>query len=281
MKRRIVVEDAKRVRTADRATLEPTLELTKGEILEVDGSVHVSNRPGYVWVKTQDQAGGITAMFNPTVAARNGMPVLIGAMPKVPWRPMIRDVNWELLADLSAYDGDPYLPAHSSSHEWPDFGPGSDVVQIYMRALVMLRVYPGTGLAVCIAPGRYTYTGESVRFPGQTDYDLSGSQPGANLARYTLIYLDKTTNTISNTDGATATDVFTITPPEPAYPSMANVLLALVRIDDEQASFAEIDIIDLRSFWDEGLSLRSINESIAILEAEYDFATTRHMIEGG
>jgi len=281
MRRRIVIEDAKRAHRASQAVLEPNLELTKGEILEVDGSVHVPNRPGYVWVKTQDQAGGITAVFNPTVAARNGMPVLIGPMPKVPWRPMIRDVNWELLADLADYDGGPYLPAHSSSHEWPDFSPGSDVVQIYMRALVPLRVYPGTGLAVSIAPGRYNYSGESTRFTGQTDYDLSGSQPGANLARYTLIYLDKTTNSIANTDGATATDVFTITPPEPAYPTVPNIPLALVRIDDEQTEFAEIDIIDLRSMWDEGLSLQAINKSIAVLEAELDFALTRHIIEGG
>lgn len=225
---------------------EPLRIITRGELINIGGSVEVTGRPGYCWVREYGENGGVSQVFNPTVQPSNGLAVLVGYTPKVPYRRVVLGVNWEMIAGSPEYDGDPFLPAHHETHEWPDGSPGPDPVTVYGRSLSMLRTYPGSaGLAVSVSPYRYEKNGTTVTFAGHADYDISGSQPAAGLARYVLVYLDADVNTINVVNGGTALDVAPIVPPFPA-PLQATFPSAWVRLDGAAAAIAEADIVDAR-----------------------------------
>ena len=286
---------------------EPLRNITRGELIDIGGSVEVTGRPGYCWVREYGEDGGVSQAFNPTTQPSNGLAVLIGHAPKAPYRRIVLDVNWEMIAGSPDYDGDPYLPAHHKTHEWPDGLPGPDPVTVYGRSLSMLRTYPGSaGLTASISPYRYERDGTVITFAGHADYDVSGSQPGVGLARYTLIYLDTDTNLIGVVDGDTAVDAGPVVPPFPA-PPLAAIPSAWIRLDGAATAVFEADIVDARMLLSEitgqmlpilaGIAHAEeeldyefsdhivqhnpiLTSRLALLEAEYDFDQSKHVVEG-
>ncbi len=276
MRLRDAVETTKQVQ---QRTIEPLRKITRGELIAVGGSVDVIGRPGYAWVREYGQSGGISQVFNPTVQSAEGLAVLIGHTPKAPYRRIILDVNWEMIADSPDYPGDPYLPMHHETHEWADGLRGSDAVTIYGRSLSMLRTYYQAGLAVGVTPLRYEQDGEIAYFVGHETLDISGDQPAAGLARYIMIYLDTDTNTIQTVAGDTAIDVETIIPPMPDAPQYG-IPSAWVRLDGDATNIGDGDIVDARLIINEITGqMVPILASIAAAEEELDYDISRHIVE--
>jgi len=210
------LRDAILARRQREAQLETNRDITKAELIKVDGYVKVLDRPGYVWAREYGQHGGVFQVFNGSVTAWAGLPVLIAADPKYPSRRRILDVDWEILAQHSAYDGNPFLPEHASSHIRYDGHYAADPVDVYLRMLIPLRCEPVSGLKVRIAPFVYYVGGARQYYLGTDSLDLTDYVPTtAGKSRRVLVYLDTATNTAKVEPGALGSSV----PPYPAVPA--------------------------------------------------------------
>ena len=220
-------------------------------IIRVDGNINVPSRPGFVWCQEYSPLDDTSPFhaFNDKIQAREGLTVWIGK--GLGGRREVLDWNNGTIINTPDYAAQKYLPTHHSDHEWPDFKPGPDVVNVYPRSLSMLRTYPGEGgaLTVSASPLRYIKGNALVVFPGKNSLDISASQPASGLARFVGIYLDPDDNTLKSIDGATTSDSPAITPDSPAFPESA-ILSANVRLNGDQTVFSEIDMVDVRQILD-------------------------------
>lgn len=220
-------------------------------IIRVAGNIDVPNKPGFVWCQEYSPSNDTNPFhaFNSEVQAREGLDVWIeegmgGRREVTKW-------NNATIVNTANYAAQKYLPTHHSDHEWPDFKPGPDVVNVYPRSLSMLRTYPGEGGALTISASslRYIKGNVLVIFPGKNSLDISAAQPASGLARYVGIYLDPDDNTLKSVNGATTGDSPVITPNSPAFPESA-ILSANVRLNGDQTTFSEVDMVDIRQILD-------------------------------
>ncbi|MGQ9491720.1 MAG: hypothetical protein ACUVS6_13690 [Anaerolineae bacterium] len=210
------LRDAILAKRASEANLERNRAITKAELIQVDGSVRVPGRPGYVWAREYGQPAGVFQVFNPSVTAWAGLPVLIAADPKTPFRRRVIGVDWEILAQHGEYNGDPFLPQHAASHIRFDGYYATDPVDVYLRMLLPLRCEPASGLKVRVAPLVYYVHGARQYYAGTDSLDLSEYVPTvAGKSRRVLIYLDTTTNTAKVAPGPLGSSV----PSDPAVPA--------------------------------------------------------------
>ena len=220
-------------------------------IIRVDSNIYVPGRAGFVWCQEYSPLDDTSPFhaFNDKVQAREGLPVWIGE--GLGGRREVLDWNDGTIVNTPDYAAQKYLPTHHSDHEWPDFKPGPDVVNVYPRSLSMLRTYPGEGgaLTVSASPLRYIKGNALVVFPGKNSLDISASQPASGLARFVGIYLDPDDNTLKSVDGATTGDSPAITPDSPAFPE-SSILSANVRLNGDQTVFSEVDMVDVRQILD-------------------------------
>lgn len=220
-------------------------------IIRVDSNIAVPSRPGFVWCQEYSPSDDTSPFhtFNDKVQAREGLSVWVG--PGLGGRREVLDWNNGTLVNTADYAAQKYLPTHHTDHEWPDFKPGPDVVNVYPRSLSMLRTYPGEGgaLTVSASPLRYIKSNVLVLFPGKNSLDISASQPASGLARFVGIYLDPDDNTLKSVNGATTGDSPAITPDSPAFPESA-ILSANVRLNGDQSTFSEVDMVDVRQILD-------------------------------
>ncbi|KKL63710.1 hypothetical protein LCGC14_2172370, partial [marine sediment metagenome] len=217
----------------------------------MDSNIDVPDRPGFVWCQEYSPLDDTSPFhaFNNKVQAREGLTVWIGK--GLGGRREVLDWNNSTIVNTDNYAAQKYLPTHHSDHEWPDFKPGPDVVNVYPRSLSMLRTYPGEGgaLTVSASPLRYIKGNALVIFPGKNSLDISASQPASGLALFVGIYLDPDDNTLKSVDGATTSDSPAITPDSPAFPESA-ILSANVRLNGDQTVFSEVDMVDVRQILD-------------------------------
>ena len=233
----------------EQAAFEANLAIVKAHTIALDSedSSAVDGRPGYKWVREYGLGGGVFQVPGMTVPSQPELPVLLGYNPKQPWRRMILDVDWSSLLDMPDYTGETFLADHADTHEWPDGVFGSDVVNVYPRALTQLRTYPGSaGLTVTVAPHRYVYESAMVEFEGHADIDLTPYQPASGRAVRLLVSLDMIGVGIAITAGTEVADVSTIVPQPPTFPSNA-IWSALIRLDGAAVSIVEADILDIRT----------------------------------
>lgn len=220
-------------------------------IIRVDSNNAVPSRPGFVWCQEYSPSDDTSPfhVFNDKVQAREGLTVWVG--PGLGGRREVLDWNNGTLVNTADYAAQKYLPIHHSDHEWPDFKPGPDVVNVYPRSLSMLRTYPGEAgaLTVSASPLRYIKGNALVLFPGKNSLDISAAQPASGLARFVGIYLDPDDNILKSVNGATTGDSPAITPDSPAFPESA-ILSANVRLNGDQSTFSEVDIVDVRQILD-------------------------------
>ncbi len=220
-------------------------------IIRVDSNIAVPSRPGFVWCQEYSPSDDTSPFhaFNDKVQAREGLSVWIG--PGLGGRREVLEWNNATIVNTADYAAQKYLPTHHTDHEWPDFKPGADVVNVYPRSLSMLRTYPGEAgaLTVSASPLRYIKSNALILFPGKNSLDISASQPASGLARFVGIYLDPDDNTLKSVNGATTGDSPTITPDSPAFPESA-ILSANVRLNGDQTTFSEVDIVDTRQILD-------------------------------
>ena len=235
---------------AERAALFDTDRLLCN-IIRVDSNIDVPDRPGFVWCQEYSPLDDTSPFhaFNDKIQAREGLTVWIGK--GLGGRREVLDWNNSTIVNTPDYAAQKYLPTHHSDHEWPDFKPGPDVVNVYPRSLSMLRTYPGEGgaLTVSASPLRYIKGNALTVFPGKNSLDISASQPASGLALFVGIYLDPDDNTLKSVDGATTSDSPAITPDSPAFPESA-ILSANVRLNGDQTVFSEVDMVDVRQILD-------------------------------
>lgn len=264
---------------------EPKIVYTSGVQVAVDfiGDASVLGRAGYVWVKENGQDSGVFQCYSPSVRHTAGIPVIIAHQPTKPLRRRVIDVDWDKLSDESK--GEPYsLSLHARTHEWPTMKPGSDAVYVFPRALVPFKVSPVyPDLAFSVASGYYIYNGEVDNFPGLGSWYLTDSLPlvGGNYM-IVLVYFNPSTNAIEVAEGIESSDIL------PTYPDVpTNMLpLAYIRLANGQTTLSEADFVDDgRPLFTFGSSVVDIttnmNNANALLEAEFDFALTRHIVSGG
>lgn len=248
--------------------------------IDYDGDGTVKSRPGYVWVKENGQDGGIFQCYNPTVKTNAGLPVIIAHFPTKPMRRMILSVDWDKLP--IADRGEPFgILNHARSHEWPTMNPAEDAVNVYPRAIVPLKVFsaqPGVGFGV--ANGYYVNNGVVTQFTGLSFWDLTDSIP-ATYKRVSLVYLNMLTNEVEVIDGIEEDDPF------PAYPTLpiSSFPLAYLLLENGMTRLTEANIIDdARPFISVSQSIgdmrQFITDSLARVEAELDYALSRHIVEG-
>jgi hypothetical protein len=234
----------KRQRRDRRKADQPERYLAK--IVRLSGNMKVPNRPGYVYVQQlpDDDAPPPVPVLCVAVQPRVNMRVWVEKNREGEWECV---TWWKGIVAQPGYQGYAYLPLHGRDHEWPDKAPRPDAVNIYPRAWVPLRAYPGEagGLTISVVSHRYIHNGIITFFPGQHSLDVSASQPAVGLARYVGIYLDVATNAIGTVDGATTLDAPAIEPDMPAFPAGA-IPSAAVRLDGDATTFTERDFLDLR-----------------------------------
>lgn len=228
---------------------EANLRIVKAHTIEIDttDSCEVASRPGYKWVREQGMGGGVYQVPGMRAPVHPNMPVLIAYNPKQPWDRMILDVDWSALTSMPDYNGEAFLPKHHSDHEWPDYDPAYDVVNVYPSQLTWLRTYPGSsGLTISVSPFRYVYERTFIEFEGEADIDLTPYQPGSGYAVRLLAYLDIASNSIQISVGNQIADVPTIDPQPPTFP-LDSYWSSLIRLDGDQTTIDETDILRINN----------------------------------
>lgn len=265
------------------------LPFPKAHTIAIDftDNARVDGRPGYSWVRLRGDNGGVFQALNGIVPDQPNLPVIVAPYPNHPYSFKILGMDRDYLVLMEGYEGQAFLPSHSGNHEWPDGYPGIDVVTVYPRAYSQLRVQAGTGLTVNVSAYRYyDNTGAYVEWPGELNYDLSAHQPASGLALSVLVYYDPNTQQLGTVAGIAITDIDTIQPTHPDLPTDM-LATALVRLDGDQTSFSESDILDVRQLLDNSQIYTTptiVNaitlDQLALVEAEFDFALTTHVVMG-
>jgi hypothetical protein len=232
------------LRQQNQKQFEPAREMVRGYQVAIDGSVRVQNRPGHVWVK--DSAGNVRPVFNPRVADRPNLPVVMQPDRDRNNELMITDVDWGNISRSQLYDGSPFYKNHAADHEWRSGYPGADALTVYPQAWAELRTAPYQDLQISVSALRYFAQGTPVAFKGGV-YDLASYQPTSGLARLVLVYLDTGTNTIDFAAGNTGTDNPLLKLPAPTVPGAA-IPSAYVRLSGDATALAWQHIFNARSF---------------------------------
>lgn len=281
-----VIRDVILAKKRTSSTLEPKVIYQSGTTMAIDyeGSSRVKGRPGYVWVKENNQSGAVFQCFSPVVKDTAGLAVIIAHKLTKPLRRMVIDVDWDKIPieDRGQSFG---VPKHGATHEWPDMRPGDDAIHVYLRALMPLRVFPTTpGVGVGVMAGAYIYNGVYVEYPGTSFYDLASGVPVvAPYSRFVLVYLDPETNAVSHVNGVEDIIISTM-PTRPDSPA-GMIPLAYIVLTSGMIRTSEATIyLDARPLITTSESItelrRYIINNIAMLEHEIDYELSRHIVEG-
>lgn len=246
----------------------------------------VAGRPAFVWVREQGMNGGVFQAFNVKVNPVINLPVLLSHGPKPPFVWEVIDADWRTIRADPDYNGNPFLPAHGISHEWPDFNPGTDPVTVYPRALAPLRITPGTA-NLTVDVGKYVYDVEGViqRYLGQFGVDIAPYVPVTGML-YLLVYFDKATGVVGFEPGETVAYSPVVDPPFPELPSGTTIPSAVIFMYEGMLDVVEADILDVRMLF--GGGSQSVLDDVyavmlkllAIVEGELDIIITKHVVEG-
>ena len=186
-------------RQNDKNSFEQSVSVVKARTAAVDftNSPNVAGRDGYIWIKEFDMVGGYAQVFNAGVPNIINLPVLVYQHPKQPYIRQARDVDFSEYKDYT-WTSTPVgsTGPHHATHEWPDWAPGPDIVNVFTRALVPLRAYPSASLSVYVDRYRYTNSYKFIEFIGAS-IDLTAYTVGSfMITSFILIYLDLDTGTL-------------------------------------------------------------------------------------
>jgi hypothetical protein len=228
------------------ASKEPRRDIQRGVMGDGNGNIRVTGRSDYVYVRVKAKGTALWQCINHKVSDVENLPVLIEKMPTGnDWQ--VIDVDIPMLANAGdGWDGGSYLQNHAGSHEWPDYFPGNDPVNVYQRSLVPLRTQAKntSELKVRVAPLRYTYAGELKTFYGGELY-VGSYQPASGQARNVLTYLDPRDNTLYGHPAKATTYSATVPLDLPSVPPYC-IPSAVVRVTGDRNFVSEVDILDYR-----------------------------------
>lgn len=248
--------------------------LIRGYLTAVNGSVKVANRPGYVYCV--DDNGGRVQVFNPKVADRANLPVLLAPLHNHTSEMAVVDVDWENMRHSREWDFTPFLKSHAKDHEWRQNYPGADAMTVYPAAWSELRTNPFDGLTVYVS-GVFYFTADGPKAFRGGIYDLTSYLPASEETCFVAVQLDKTTNAITFATGASIFDDDLLVPPIPARGD--NVIVsAWVRLRSDTTAIGWKDIVNARTFInDRGAD--SFNQ-LAVESILFDLTPSQTMEEG-
>lgn len=192
----------------DSGKFESANAVVKARTVGVDypNSPKVAGKEGFIWIAEFDMDGGYSQVLNVGVPDIINLPVLVYQYPKPPYIRQARGLDH---SELISYDWpDVYtsdVGPHSSRHEWPDFTPGSDVMDVYPRSIATLRTYASSNLTVYVSYYRYAYQSDFKIFTGGYIDISSLVNTSPTTVTFVLIYFELETSTL----GAVANTVST------------------------------------------------------------------------
>lgn len=217
------------------------------------GNVLVPGRPDYNYVRFNRTASERFEAFNKEVSQPvDGIPVLLGEFPWQPGLFQVVSVDWAAYAQTGWGEQYAGIQAHAHTHEWPDFQPGSDAINVYLRAMTPLRTQSAGSGSTSVYVTAYEYdgsTGTSYQWPGVPPLPLGAATPPTGSMRYMGVYLNPATNALGVVTGATTIYTDALEPARPAWP-LDVYPSAYVRLYGGQAMITERDIRDARRLWD-------------------------------
>lgn len=255
---RVKIADARNRRNR---TIEPVHDYIHGVVFSIGGSIFADRSQNYVWVhEWGSYASQEQAYLPPHMNVWEGAGVIMMPSPKPPYEleivrthvnPYPRSIIDHSGTDLARAS----VGIHGINHQWPtEATKGPDAVGIWAPALQPLKsVASDSDLTVIVGPLYYGNAGVRAYFPllaAHQTIDLSSHTPAAGNCARILVYLNKSTGTLSSVSSAEVAK-----PAAPAYsetPSNA-IASAYFYIEDTYITFdMTSDYTDARRFLSEG-----------------------------
>jgi hypothetical protein len=230
----------------------PKPEYIRGLLGDGRGNVLVPGRPDYNYVRFSRSSTETFEVFNKEVSQPvDGWPVLIGSFPWAPGLVQVVATDWSAYAQTGWGDSVASIQAHAPTHEWPNFAPGSDAINTYLRAITPMRAQAAGSGSTSVLVTAYEYdgaTGTNYQWPGLPPFSLQPATPPSGTMRYMGIYLNPMTNTLGVVTGSTTIYTDAAEPTRPAWPRGV-FPSAYIRLYGGQVAITERDIRDARRLW--------------------------------
>lgn len=227
----------------------PKPRFTRGLLGSGQGFVKVPGKPDHNYVRFNRGATEFFEIFNTSVPAVDGWPVLIGEFPWQPGLTQIVGTDWSSYERSSWGDTIGGTSLHANTHEWPDGQPGSDPLNVHMRSIVSLKGFTSGSGSTTFLVNSYDYqsAGTGTTWTGLPGVDfepiMTASVTGSS--RLMGVFLDPSTNTLGIITGTIGVFTDAFDPPRPVFP--ASIFpVSWVRVYGGQAGLVERDIRDAR-----------------------------------
>lgn len=234
----------------------PKPDYIRGLLGDGRGNVLVPGRVDYNYVRFSRASTETFEVFNKEVSQPvDGLPVLLGEYPWQPGLIQVVSVDWSAYAQTGWGDEWAGIQAHAPTHEWPNFTPGSDPLNVYLRAITPMRTQAAASGSTSVQVTAYEYdgaTGTNYQWPGLPPLNLQSATPPTGSMRYMGVYLNPATNTLGVVTGATTIFTDALEPDRPAWPRGVYPS-AYVRLYGGQSQIRERDIRDARRPWESTL----------------------------
>lgn len=259
----------------------PKPEYIRGLLGDGRGNVLVPGRVDYNYVRFSRASTETFEVFNKEVSQPvDGWPVLIGEFPWAKGLVQVVATDWSAYAQTGWGDSVASIQAHSPTQEWPNFAPGSDALNTYLRAITPMRTQAAGSGSSSVMVTAYEYdgpTGSSYGWPGTPILGLAGGTPPSGTMRYMGVYLNPATNTLGVVSGSTTIYTDALEPDRPTWPR--GVLpSAYVRLYGGQAAITERDVRDARRLWQSSLiftgSIAAASQATVNAGLDYSQAVT-------
>ena len=230
--------------------LQPRAGIRRGLIGDGGGTVEVAGRPGWVWIRFEEEQNRLSMVRCFLGYMEHETPVIVGKWHPTDDYEQVLGVYWGPYAwDVSNYTYGHYkVPPHGDTHHGTY---GSDPAYIDYSNLVMGMVHPTDpeSLLVGVMSFVYSYGVETLDFEGDT-LDLTAEVPAGAGHLYVLIYFDPDTESIGYETSSTVP--LAISPSMPSLTDINAIPLAVVRLYNGQTQIMLADI------WQRKLLLGSI-----------------------
>ena len=240
-------------------SLQPRTTLRRGLVGDGSGNVEVSGRPGFVWIRYEENQNRLAMVLCPLGYLEEGTWVLVGKIHPEDDQEQVIGITWGPYAlGLSEYIFTFYRVAkHGETHHGTY---GSDPAYIDYSNLVMGRVAPTdpASLTVNIASFVYGYDSETKDFDGSS-LDLTTEVPAGAGHCYVLVYFDPDTESIGYEVSDTVP--LAVSPSLPGLTDVNAIPLGVVRLYNGQTE------ITIEETWQRKLLLGAVgNDALTALK---------------
>lgn len=251
-----VFDDFSRRKVSKNQTFSGTLGIMTNGV----GTVKVTGRDNFVWVKLRNATNEVIQAFNDGVSNTYNLPVLVEYDPHNPVRYRIIDRDIGRYQDWGGTSTQ--MPPHGWSHTFgPDGSGGGDVTWVYSRQFMPFLVAPsGTAgsMGVTLYPYTYYYDNQFRHAGGTGSSSLIAYKPTGSTATMVLVSLELPTGNMNLKNTTTHFSVSLTGTAEvvqyiPSLPTGAYIPLAAVRLLSGTSSLLWSNLYDLRDFYVHGL----------------------------